>query len=278
VRAHGDLDGADRAAGRDHVCWVYSGDESFAEAARAYLHAGLTRGDRLLWVGDDFPGRVGLPGADALAARGALQLLPRASSYEARPRFTRTEQYAFYDAAVREARDHGYTGLCVVAEVTATAADPGGRAEFVRWEHLADRFIAESGGLTAMCLYEAGGLPAETLAELTAVHAWTRAPGSEPPFRLWFDGSRLCLAGSVDTFSAARLAAVLEATPTDGGAVVLDLSELEFADAAGTRVLAGWARQLADHTLRLTVVGAPHIFRRIWQLLAVDVPGVTFAG
>ena len=271
MRAHGVIDRPDQAAGGDHVCWVYGTAESFAEAAREYLTAGLSRGDRLMWVGDDFTGQVDLPGAAALVASGALQL-PRSSSAW---RFVPADQFTFYDTATRRARDEGYAGLCVVAEVTATAADPARHPELVRWEHLADRFIARGSGMSALCLYERDRLPAPAVTELATVHPWSRA-ADEPPFRLWFDDGRLRLAGSVDTFCADRLATLLDGTPVDGPDAVLELSELQFVDAAGARVVARWAGDLADRGARLTVLGAPRIFRRIWQVLALDAPGVPF--
>ena len=270
VRSHGVLSRAEQAANLDHVCWLYDAGESIAEAAQGYFRAGLTRGDRLMWVGDDFAHRVGLPGADTLVAEGALQLLPQSPSYEARQRFAGAEQYAFYDAATRQARAEGYTGLCVVAEVTATTADPDRCAELIRWEHLADRFIAGGSGMTAMCLYENDALRAETAAELATVHAWTRASGGEPPFRVWFDGARLCLTGSVDTFNAARLESVLATTPSDDGAVVLDLTELEFADAAATRTLARWALGLRRRDMPVRLEGTPRFLRKIWLLLGYE--------
>jgi ABC-type transporter Mla MlaB component len=252
------------------VCWFYDDGESFADAARAYLQAGLERGDRLMWIGDHFAARVGLPDAEELVERGTLQLLPTSSSYEAGQSFARGEQYAFYDDAVRRARADGYSGLCVVAELTAMAADPVRAPELLRWEHLADRFIAGGSGMTAMCLYRDTDVPEETVIGLASVHPWSRETADEPSFRTWFDGARLCLAGCVDTFCAPRLAEVLAATPPEGSAVVLDLAGLEFADAAGVRVIARWAEELQGREIALHLVGAPRFFRKMWHLLGYD--------
>jgi anti-anti-sigma regulatory factor len=270
VRTHGDVERPEEAAGRDHVCWFYEDGESFAAAARAYLQAGLERGDRLMWIGDDFGGRVGLPDAEALVARGALEVLPASSSYEAGQSFARCEQHTFYDDAVRRARADGYAGLCVVAEVTAMAADPVRSPELLRWEHLADRFIAGGSGMTAMCLYRDSDLPEETVKGLASIHPWARETADELPFRTWFDGARLCVAGCVDTFCAPRLAEVLAATPPDGSVVVLDLTGLEFADAAGVRVIARWSQELRGREVTVHLVGAPRFFRKMWHLLGYD--------
>jgi anti-anti-sigma regulatory factor len=257
---------------------VYGAGQPFAEAARQYFAAGLARGDRLLWIGDDFPTDVGLPGAESLLARGALQLLPRSSSYEASAeRFVPADQLAFYDAATRQARADGYHGLCVVAEVTEMAADPHRRADLVEWEHMADRFIADGSGMSAMCLYEGDRLPEETVTELATVHPWNHT-SEEPPFVVWFDGERLRLAGCVDTFHADRLGAVLQTTPVEGAEVVLDLADLEFVDAAGTRVIARWAQGMRARGVAVRLARAPRFFVRVWRLLGFDqAPLATFA-
>jgi anti-anti-sigma regulatory factor len=255
---------------------VYATGESFAEAARAYLRAGLARGDRLMWIGDDFAGRVGLAEAEDLLERGALQL-PTSCSYEADPSFARGEQYAFYDAATRQARADGYAGLCVVADGTPMAEDPARAPELVRWEHLADRFIADGAGMTAMCVYDGDRLPAATVTELAGVHPWVRTITEDAPFRTWFDGSELRLAGCVDTFSADRLGAVLASTVADGSVARLDLSALEYADAAAVRAIAGWADQRQADGVRVQLLGAPRFFCRIWHLLGyAHNAGVTF--
>ena len=81
---------------------------------------------------------------------------------------------AFYDAATRRALATGYTGLRVVAEVSALAADPRPRLELVRWEHLADGYVVQGSGFTAMCVYRSD-LPAEALADVAVV-----APARDP--------------------------------------------------------------------------------------------------
>jgi ABC-type transporter Mla MlaB component len=102
-----------------------------------------------------------------------------------------------------------------------------------------------------------------------AVHPHVHAPLDPPPFRIWFDGSRLVVEGSVDTFAADRLARVLETTPAPGGTTVLDLSRLEVADVACCRILAGWARSLDERGGELRIEGAPRSVLRIWGLLGL---------
>lgn len=283
VRAHGLLNEIPEAGGTDHVCWVYADDDAFDHALRQFLAGGLQRGDRLLCVGErviDSLRAHPLPfdGVDGLVARGALETLTRAQAYEATAEFLPDEQLAFYEAATRRALDDGYRGLRVVAEVSALAADPARLPELVRWEHLADEYIASGAGFSAMCAYRAG-LGPEALTDVASVHPLAHAPDGIPSFRVFFDGNRIALAGSVDALEADRLAQVLAASPVGPPVAVLDLGHLEFADVAACRVLARWARDLGTYSGSVEVTGSSPLLRRVWHLLALDeVAPVTFTG
>jgi anti-anti-sigma factor len=273
VRAHGLLSELPGAEATDHICWVYDDDDAFDAAVREFLAGGLARGERLLCVGerviDSLTGDTApLEGVEALIAGGRLMTLTLAEAYDATGTFVPERQLAFYDEATRRAISDGYRGLRVVAEVSSLAADPARRSDLIRWEHLADEFVAHGPGFSAMCAYR-GDLPREALADVVAVHPLVHAPESVLSFRLFFDDHRIVLAGSVDTFSADRLACVLASSPLDPDAAVLDLSPLEFLDVAGCRALARWARALRARSVPLEVVGASPLVRRMWQLLGL---------
>jgi anti-anti-sigma factor len=261
--------------GTDHLCWIYEDDESFDATVERFLTGGLERGERLLCVGDDVVERMRgedplLVDAAGLVARGALDLLTVAEAYDAAGAFSPERQFAYYAAETQRALDDGYTGLRVVAELTPLAADAERRPELVRWEHLADAFMASGSGMTAMCAYRAE-LSAEALAEVASVHPLVRtAGGGSPGFRVFFDADEIVLAGSVDTFTAGRLAAVLATSPVDSTAVVLDLDAVEFVDVAAVRVLARWARDLHDRSVDVEIRGASPLVRRMWRVLGLD--------
>jgi hypothetical protein len=198
-----------------------------------------------------------------------------------RQEFAAEGQLAYYDAAIQRARDDGYQGLRVIADVTALATDPARRAELIRWEHLADEYIARGIGFSAMCTYSSN-LPGEALAAAGSVHPAVHAPDAQAPdalapFRIFFDEGRLVLAGSVDSFNAATLASVLACGPVAPEGVVLDANLLEFLDVAGCRALGRWVRD--ERTGPVTVNGASPLFRRMWRLMGLDdTSPVTFAG
>jgi anti-anti-sigma regulatory factor len=267
----------------DHVCWIYEDDAVFDDAVRAFVTGGLERGEQLLCVGerviDSLRGQPQPFGdVDALIADGVLRTLTHAQAYEAAGAFAPENQLAYYDAATRSAIEAGYRGLRVIAEISVLAADPAVRPELVRCEHVADDYIAQGTGFTAMCAYRAE-LEREALDDVATVHPLVHGPDGVPPFRVFFDHDRLVLAGGVDTFSAARLAQVLESSPVGAGGVVLDLSLTEFVDVAACRVLARWAHDLRGRDLDVQVRNASPLFRRMWRILALDelVP-IAFAG
>lgn len=281
VRAHGPVDDVPGAESGDHLCWIYDDDADFDAAARRFLAGGLDRGERLLLVGDRAIESLQtmtppVPDLAGLIARGALETLAVDEVYGGAGPFVPERQLEFYDAAVRRARDAGYRGLRVLAEISDLAADADRLAELVRWESLADEYAVHGPGFSAMCAYRAD-LNRETLADLTAVHPLVRGNGEVSSFRLFAEGGRLVLAGSVDTFCSDRLARVLDAAPiTDP--VVLDLSPLEFLDIAACRTLARWAAGLTARSGHLEITGATGLLRRMWELLDLArVAPVTFA-
>jgi anti-anti-sigma regulatory factor len=283
VRAHGLIDDVPVAGPADHLCWVYEDDAAFDEAARAFLAGGLARGERLLCVGDRVIESLRTPGAlphdlSHLVAEGAVETLTLAEAYEQAGPFVPEQQLAYYDDATRRAHEAGYRGLRVLAEVSALAADPTRRADLVRWEHIADAFAARGSGFSAMCAYRAD-LGHEALADVASVHPLVHAPDDASSFRLFADGDRLVLVGSVDTFDCDRLTRVLTATAVTGEVVVLDLSALEFVDVGATRALAFWAAGLAQRSVTVEVIGSSPLLRRMWQILGLDqVAPVRFAG
>jgi anti-anti-sigma factor len=259
----------------DHVCWVYDDPSSFAAVAGRFLAGGLARGERLLFVGElegiEALSRPTSPltGVDELVARGALELVPVERAYRT-GQFDADRQLAFYDELTRRSLAEGYTGLRVVADVTPLAADPRARADLIRWEHRADDFFASGAGMSAMCAYRRDRVDPAVLAEATAVHPQVHSPESVPPFRLWFDDAGLAAAGTLDAYDADLAFRVLLASHVPGPVVRLDLSRVEFIDAAGCRVLARWAQALASRSARLELAGTSRLFRRAWQVLGLD--------
>jgi ABC-type transporter Mla MlaB component len=274
VRAHGELTELRPATRTDHVCWVYDDPRAFGEVARQYLAEGLAAGERLLCVGAAVLDGVradGGPLADveALRARGALQVLDVRDAYGTGGAFAPDQQLAFYDIATKQALADGFTGLRVVAELSDLAADRARRADLLRWEHLADHFVGQGPGMVALCAYR-HDLDGGALADVTSVHPLVHVPDDGPPFRVWFDGDTLTLAGALDTFGAQRLRTVLDSSPVSGRRVVADLARVDFVDVGGCRELARWAARLEAGSGAVELRGAARVVQRMWALLGFD--------
>jgi len=281
VRAQGRLADLTTVPAADHVCWVYDDDASFDAAVRDFIEAGLARGDRLLCVGerviDSLRGQHALlRDVESLLAEGALETLTVAQAYDATGHFCPERQLEFYGTATRRALADGYRGLRVVADVSPLADQPALLSDLLRWEHLADEYIAHGSGFSAMCAYR-GELGTDFLGEAASAHPVVHAPDGLPSFRLFFDDGRLAVAGSVDTFSAALMSRALAGCPVTGPRTRLDLRRVEFLDVAACRVLALWAADLRERSVDVEIHGAPHLVRRMWQLLDLsDIAPVSF--
>jgi anti-anti-sigma factor len=282
VRSFGLLSEPAGVEDADHVCWVYDDDGSFEAAAIRFLGAGLDRGERLLWVGDGMADRLGrasgpLSAVDDLVGRGTLELVPLSDGYDAARTFSPEQQLEFYDGRTRQALAEGHSGLRVVAEVTRLAGDPQHAADFVRWEHLADDYVAHGPGFSAFCAYRSADVPADVVADAAAVHPLSSVHGSPPLFRLWFEDERIVVAGQVDTSASDRFGRLLGSTHVDAPVVTVDLSRLDFIDLAGTRVVASFARSVTGRGARLVIVGASRLFCRMWRIVGLGgLPGVSF--
>lgn len=274
MRVHGVVTEVPIAGAHDHICWVYRDEADLVTAAVEFLAGGLLRGERLLCVGDRVVDGLrraptALGDLDELIADGRLRLMTVADAYAAAGPFSAARQHSFYDDATRRALAEGHTGLRVVADVTALAADAALRPELARWEHVADELIAHGPGMTAMCAYRED-LPASVLGELAGVHPQVHAATGTAPFQVFFDEQGPRLTGDVDTLGAERLARILAVTPVSGRTCAVDLSGLSFADVAACRVLARWARALGERGVRLELWNAPALLERMWHVLALD--------
>jgi anti-anti-sigma regulatory factor len=282
VRAAGLISDSADVTVADHVCWVDHDQAAFDAAVRDFAACGLDRSERLLAVGERVidslrRGRPPLGDLARLISQGSLETLTTAQAYGDADTFDPEGQLEFYDAATRRALRDGRSGLRVLADISPLAVDPARRTDLVRWEHLADDFVAHGPGMSAMCIY-GGDLDPDTLTEAASAHPLAHVPQvAVPSFRLFFEDGRLVIVGSVDTFDAGRLARLLATSPVPAPTATVDLSRVEFIDVAGCRTIGTWAQQLHRRGLPVSVVGASRLVRRMWQLLGLtEVAPVAF--
>lgn len=75
--------------------------------------------------------------------------------------------------------------------------------------------------------------------------------------------------GDIDLATAPDLAAAMAAIRDSYGRLVLDLSELDFIDSAGVRVLVQGEKHLADQGVKLDLARVPRQAEKVFQLLGM---------
>ncbi|MGB7685434.1 MAG: MEDS domain-containing protein [Solirubrobacterales bacterium] len=271
MRAHGSIDSPSGLGLDGHACWSFEGDGAFTDAALEFLTDGLRAGQRIAFVGSepvadqrerlDALGNVG-----GLIDDGALQLFTLPDLYAIGEPVDPDAQLAVYAAATDAAVADGYNGLRVAAQVTDLVADPDLWEAHVRWESIADTYMATR-PLSALCGYDTKAVPDTVLDDLAAVHPAAHGAAGFAPFHLFSNSDALTLAGEVDGFSADALDRVLGLALRDD-TTRLDLGELEFIDHHGLIAL-------AEHTQRragwgdLSIQAVPESVRRLCDLLGV---------
>lgn len=270
MRTHGCIDSGSHLGTDGHACWIFDRQHEFVEAALEHLTDGLRAEQRIAYVGSEPVEEqrellAPLGDVGGMIDRGALQLFELTDLYEVGEPVDADAQVATYLAATDAALADGYTGLRVAAQVTDLVAEPRTREAHVRWESIADRYIATH-PLSAFCGYRRGALPEGLLGDLAAVHPACNKGHPAVPFHLFSDSGSLVLSGEVDFFSAPDFGRLLELACERGEQVSLDLSALEFIDHHGLEILAGHAQRLTARG-GCTIHNPPPVVDRLCDLL-----------
>lgn len=168
----------------DHVCTLYTTREEQLATAVEYLRAGLGRGERGLYVccehtPDEF--RDGLRAAgidvDAEEARGALLLLTKHDGHLAGGSFDPDKMIGMLGAAVKDALDAGFAGLCAAGDMSWLLDEAEGSERIAEYEARLNDFYPSSRAL-GLCLYNRNRLPGATLDHGLATHPHVRMEGN----------------------------------------------------------------------------------------------------
>jgi anti-anti-sigma regulatory factor len=238
----------------DHVCWPFHGIDEYVDSARQYVAEGLDRRELVAYI-EVTPeslkhaivadvAQVGRPATDRRPVLHDLTLLSLRTSPASAP--------AQFDRMTRAAVAQGYTGLRLLTDVNKLVGRPEGRREWIRSEHLIDRYAVDH-PLTVLCGYDIDDLGEDVVAEAARVHPLVR--GALSPFLVRAtDAGGLALIGDVDITSADDLYHALTLIgPELPARVALDVSELEFIDHSGLLALDRAARSLG---VTMTLVDA----------------------
>lgn len=257
-----------------HTWLSYDGRDGFPDAGRSYLSGGAADNARLIYASgrpvEQMQQDVGLFDPDgALRASGTLTLLPYDEQAD-----LRAEDYVDYFAAETErALQGGHTGLRVLAELSGLAEGPQ-RGKLIRYEHLADRYMA-SHPMSSLCVVDRARVSQRAVAELEAVHPQVASDSRSVGFRLLPEDDGLRLTGVVDAWDAEPLTEVLEAIAGSSTTLRLHVDELDFIGARGLAALARHRRRLADRGVEVLVVGTSPVVDRACAVLDLDVGRAT---
>ncbi|MFH8799263.1 MEDS domain-containing protein [Streptomyces sp. NPDC017936] len=241
----------------DHLCLAFADDDEQRRVVTAYLSAGLERGERVMYFADqsapvDVLGWLSASGTDPEPAlrRGQLVVTTADDSYLAAGSFDVDGMVTALRHEVRDSLAAGYTGFRVSGEMGWALRAVPGADQLGTYETKVNTVFAGQKA-SAVCQYDARRFTAEQLDAFDRCH-----PGAVEAQPLHDDGTlrlvpsfregrrTLRVAGSVDHRTTQALAAALRTALTWPGDIQVDMTDLEFIDLAGVRVLARCAARL----------------------------------
>jgi anti-anti-sigma regulatory factor len=275
VRAHGSAGAPTVPSLSDHACWAY-GDEAeraaYRHGAVAFLADGLALGQRLVYVADrrtDEPLDLSPLGDVAtMTDRGELVVHDLADLAAGDGPVRAEHQLAALVTSADAALATGWSGVRVVAEMTAQLADPTWCAGHVAYEQQLDRAVLDR-PLAALCAYDQRVVGAEAVRSVACVHPLRR--GRSATFGLYATPDGVALEGEVDACQAPLLARALASLPPHDPLVV-DATDATFLDAAAIGVLARYAAGRQADGAEVQVREAGPALRRLVDLLGPSIP------
>lgn len=239
----------------DHIGWVFSGSEEFADVAEGFLTEGLELGERLLFVAAN-PAEDAYTRLTRLFAPADLQVASIADVYGASGVVDAAGQRATFAATLRQAMADGYSGIRVAADNTTLVGTPERLSAWMHWELVADRFMAEN-RVTGLCGFDRKVINVDTLRHVVTLHPLSSAADAMPQFRLFVDTDGLRLEGDVDDFAVVHLQRALRILPK-GTPAFVDLTRARPRDGSVVTAL----RQLTDDGVTVTYpASSPHAQR-----------------
>jgi hypothetical protein len=222
----------------DHIGWVFSGTDEFAELARPFLAEGAARGERLMYVpvdaADPGPALAGVLGLDAVHVASITEIYGPTGVVDAGP------QRATFEAALADALAAGYTGIRVAADNTPLVADDQRLAAWIKWEIIADRLMSTK-PITGLCAFDRNKVDVDKLRHLATLHPLSSAASPVPQFRLFNEEGNLCVEGEIDSSAVSQVRHALSALPAKTG-ILVDLTK---ATLLSTTALGGLSRLAA---------------------------------
>ncbi len=185
--------------------------------------------------------------------------------------------YAMFRREAALAREEGYRGLRLIAEMDWLLAQPPTPKELFDFELMLDEVVAELNA-TFVCAYRVSQYAPENIAELVAVHPLSTGDApADLNFRMWnVDRGTWELSGEIDILNSAQFHRALATASAHGPLRRLSLARLTFISVDGIAALAEAAAAQATHPL--IIHRATSVFHDCWTFLGLAdrLPHVTF--
>jgi hypothetical protein len=256
----------------DHIGWVFQGEVGFEELACPFLAEGAARGERLLYIAGSPRPATAARLRDHYGSR-VITIASIADVYGESGIVDPAVQRATFAAALSDALAAGFSGIRVAADNTPLVTDEDRLRAWIRWEHVADRFMADN-PVTGLCAFDGQRVAVDRLRHLATLHPLSSAADPEPQFRMYFNNTAfnntafngaaagssapaaasasgaLYLEGHLDSFAVAQIPVALDVLP-NGTSVLIDLSAATLMSRATLTAL----RRLASSGVPVTLRG-----------------------
>jgi signal transduction histidine kinase len=167
----------------DHLCVPYRDrDEQFAVAA-PFIHIGLERRERCVYVEGDVPASALLPAmkslgfdTDPAVQSGALRTIPYPGPYIEDGYFDPDRMVRWFQQTDDEARRAAFSGFRYIGEMTWALGPYPGVKRLAEYEAKLNPFLQER-PIAVLCQYDRGRFPSEVVREIVATHPMVVARG-----------------------------------------------------------------------------------------------------
>jgi anti-anti-sigma regulatory factor len=264
-------------AGGDHACCVFASDDDQADVVAKFARDAVRRGDRIFYLADqadeskvaDLLADTGLEGR-AMLDTGALQVM-HSSQMGLEDGFDRDRQLGVWRHLTGLARDDGYRGLAVLAEMSWALTWKVDDDALVGYEATAGE-VFESGELSALCQYDRRLFGTDMIRRAGHAHTYGIAIDdascsvfyNRVQLHLDESGSTIEFAGEIDLANVRFVEKQLSQLLATGDGVA-DCADVTFIDIGGCRVLRD-ARDGRFGPGRLTLRNQPAVLQRVMDV------------
>jgi transcriptional regulator with GAF, ATPase, and Fis domain len=160
----------------DHLCSIYENQEEQFSVAIPFIHIGLDRGEKCIYIADDGTADIvreamhaeGIDVERAIASK-ALVLTTKEQTYLKRGCFNPDWMFTFWKEATVSAMSEGFSALRATGETEWILRGALGCERWIEYESRATHALSESNCL-ALCQYNRRLLPPELILEIIRTH------------------------------------------------------------------------------------------------------------